>query len=179
MKKRPNPTKCIAFCGILSALAVVVMLIAFIPYLMFVAPVIASCIVAFIYIEIGFNYAALSYATISVLSLLFSPDKEAAMVFVGVFGLYPIIKMLFEKHIRPTILQYIVKLLYLNIVMIISYLIIVFVFGIPLEGMEDFGKFTVPILILLANFMFIMNDMALSAVLTLYNKKFKGKFFRL
>lgn len=179
VRKKVNPTKCIAFCGILSALAVVVMLITFIPYFMFLAPVVASCIIAFIYIELGYRYTLLSYGVISVLSLLFSPDKEAAMIFVGVFGLYPIIKILCENKLKGLLLQILAKLLYLNITLVISYLVIVFIFGIPLEGLEDFGKFTLPILIILANFMFIMNDFALSSVFTLYNKKFKGKLFKL
>lgn len=179
LRKHTNSTKCIAFCGVLSALAVVVMLITFIPYLLFIAPVLACCIVAIINIELDYKYALSSYAVISTLSILFSPDKEAAMIFVGVFGLYPLIKGFFENKFRSNILKFILKLLYLNITLVISYLVIVFIFGIPLEGMNDLGKFTIPILIILANFMFIMNDVALSAVFTLYSKKFKGKFFKL
>ncbi len=178
MKNKPNPTKSIAFCGILSALAIVVMLITFIPYFMFIAPVIASCIIAFIYIELGSRYSILSYGVISVLSLLFSPDKEAAMIFVGVFGLYPLVKMFCENRVKQLLLQFLAKLLYLNIGLVLSYLIIVFIFGIPLEGMEDLGKFAVPILIVLANFMFIMNDVAMTRLLFLYKIKFKGKFFK-
>ncbi len=177
VKYKPNTTKSIAFCGILSALAVVTMLITFIPYLLFIVPVIACCIVAIINTELGYKFAILSYSVISILSLLFSPDKEAAMIFVGVFGLYPLVKHICDKKIRLVFVNFLFKLLYLNITIVTSYLIIVFIFGIPLEGVDDFGKFTIPIILILTNFMFIMTDIAMSNVFTLYEKKFKGKFF--
>lgn len=179
MKRRNNPTKNLAFCGILSALGVVIMLTTIFPYLDFSIPVIASIIVAVIIIEMGYRWAILSYATISTLSMLLCTNKEAAMMFVGIFGLYPVIKSFCESKIKVRTIEYILKFLYFNLGIVISYSIIVFVLGIPFEGLEILGKFTIPILLFVLNLVFLVYDLALTNVLTLYIKNYKGKFFKL
>lgn len=179
MKKKSNPTKSLAFCGILSALSVVIMLTTLIPYLDFSIPVIASCLIAVIMIEINFRWAILSYFTVSALSLLLCNNKEAAMMYVGIFGFYPVIKALCESKIKIRLVEYLLKFLYFNIAIALSYAIIIYIFSIPFEGLEDLGKFAIPIILTVLNGMFILYDIALSRVISLYIIKFKGKFFKL
>ena len=49
----------------------------------------------------------------SLLSLLFVPDKEVALVFVFLLGYYPLVKPKFER-IRPKLLRGVCKLLFCN-----------------------------------------------------------------
>jgi hypothetical protein len=162
-------SKRIALCGMLTALAVVVMLMAYFPYLTFALPVIAGGLLAIIMFEINSKWALGGFFASAILSLLFC-EKEAAMLFVAFFGYYPIVKSFLER-ISSRILEYILKFSVFNIAIIGAYLVIIFVFGIPMEGMGDFGKYTVVILLVLVNIMFLIYDWALSVMYVDYMKR--------
>ena len=57
--------------------------------------------------------ALTAYAAVSLLALLFVPDKEVALIFVFLLGYYPLAKPKFER-IRPAVLCIVCKLLLCN-----------------------------------------------------------------
>ena len=57
--------------------------------------------------------ALTAYAAVSLLALLFVPDKEVALIFVFLLGYYPLAKPYFER-IRPALLRAVCKLLLCN-----------------------------------------------------------------
>ena len=57
--------------------------------------------------------ALTAYAAVSLLALLFVPDKEVALIFVFLLGYYPLAKPKFER-IRPAVLRIVCKLLLCN-----------------------------------------------------------------
>ena len=66
-----------AYCGIVAALCVALMLLgAVIPIAMFIAPAVAGFLVATVCVECGMQLALTAYAAVSLLALLFVPDKE-------------------------------------------------------------------------------------------------------
>ena len=82
-----------AYCGMAAALCVALMLLgAVIPVLMFLAPAVASLILATVCIECGRRMAFTAYGAVSLLSVLFVPDKEVALTFVFLLGYYPLVK---------------------------------------------------------------------------------------
>ena len=82
-----------AYCGMAAALCVALMLLgAVIPVLMFVAPAVASLVIATVCIECGRSMAFTAYGAVSLLSVLFVPDKEVALTFVFLLGYYPLVK---------------------------------------------------------------------------------------
>ena len=92
-----------AYCGMAAALSIAFMLLgAVIPILMYIAPAIASFLVATVCVECGKTLAWTAYGAVSLLSLLFVPDKEV-----------PLVKPKFE-HIRPALLRGLCKLLLCN-----------------------------------------------------------------
>ena len=94
-----------AYCGMAAALSVALMLLgAVVPVLMFIAPAAASLLIATVCMECGMKMALTAYGAVSLLSLLFVPDKEVALVFVFLLGYYPLVKPKFER-IRPKLLR--------------------------------------------------------------------------
>ena len=176
--KTNKKTRELALAGIISALSVVILVMSFFPYLDFSIPALAGCLVAILVIEIGYKWAVMSYLVVSVLSLIICVNKEATVIYVAVFGLYSILKSIFETKIKFIVVEYILKILFFNIMISVAYAVIILIFNIPFEGLEDLGKFAIPILYVLGNFVFIIYDIALTRVLTLYIHKFSGKFLK-
>ncbi len=172
-----------ALGGIISALSLVLMLLSsIVPNLTFVLPALAGVVLMIMVIEIGRKWAFTSYIVISLLSLFILPDKETAMMFVGFFGYYPVLKSLIENKLKKPI-AYILKFLIFNASVLSVYLIIIFVFKIPVDldlgfdGLEWLEKYTVPILLVMANVTFLLYDFLLSRFVVLYLVRF-GKYIR-
>ena len=114
MKQNHQKSWAMAYCGIVAALCVALMLLgAVIPIAMFIAPAVAGFLVATVCVECGMQLALTAYAAVSLLALLFVPDKEVALIFVFLLGYYPLAKPKFER-IRPAVLRIVCKLLLCN-----------------------------------------------------------------
>ena len=110
-----------AYCGMAAALSIAFMLLgAVIPILMYIAPAIASFLVATVCVECGKTLAWTAYGAVSLLSLLFVPDKEVALTFVFLLGYYPLAKPRFDR-IRPAVLRCVCKLLLCNAAVLAMY----------------------------------------------------------
>ena len=113
MKQNHQKSWAMAYCGIVAALCVALMLLgAVIPIAMFIAPAVAGFLVATVCVECGMQLALTAYAAVSLLALLFVPDKEVALIFVFLLGYYPLAKPKFER-IRPAVLRIVCKLVFL------------------------------------------------------------------
>ncbi len=161
----------------LAALAVVIMLLAYVPYFMFAMPALAGALFGILLIELNGKWAFGAYVAAAILTLLLC-EKEAGMLFVGVFGYYPIVKTMYEKIHNP-IVEWLFKWITFNLAAVLSYLVIIFVFQIPLENMGAFGQFTVIILLALGNVMFVFYDLALSKLYHLYYSQLHPRISRL
>ena len=105
MKGRKSKSWAMAYCGMAAALSVALMLLgAVFPIAMFIAPAVASFLIATVCVECGKTMALTAYGAVSLLSLLFVPDKEVALVFVFLLGYYPLVKPRLER-IRPKLLR--------------------------------------------------------------------------
>ena len=105
MNRKHQKSWGMAYCGIVTALCVALMLLgAVIPIAMFIAPAVAGFLVATVCVECGMQLALTAYAAVSLLALLFVPDKEVALIFVFLLGYYPLAKPKFER-IRPAVLR--------------------------------------------------------------------------
>ena len=87
MKKRKSKSWSMAYCGMAAALCVALMLLGtIIPIAMFIAPAVASFLIATVCMECGITMAWTAYAAVSLLGLLFVPDKEIALIFTVLLG---------------------------------------------------------------------------------------------
>lgn len=159
-------SKKIALCGVMTALSVVIMLAAYFPYLTFALPALAGAVFCVLKIEIDSKWAVGSFVAAAILTVLLC-EKESAMMFVSFFGFYPILKSYYER-IPSRVLEYAVKFATFTVCVIFAYFVIIKLFGIPMEGMGDFGKYTPLILLCGGEVMFFVYDLALSQLITVY-----------
>lgn len=157
----------------ISALSLIFMLTAYFPYFTYCSPLAAGAIFAVLVIEFGKKWAFAAYFAVSVLSLILC-EKEASLLFIGFFGYYPILKAVYEKN-KSRIIRTILKFLTFNAGVISAYLVIIFLFDIPL------GNGNIPVLAfaggLLAagNIMMIIYDAALTGFIGFYLERFHLK----
>ena len=170
-------SKKVALCGVMTALAVVIMLAAYFPYLTFALPALAGAVFCVVMIEIGTKWAFGGFVTAAILSVLFC-EKESAMMFTCFFGFYPILKSYYEK-IRSRAVEYIVKFATFTACVALAYFVIIKLFGIPMEGMGDFGKYTPLILLAMGEVMFFAYDLALTQLVTVYMKGMHKRVLKL
>ncbi len=146
-----------ALCGMVSALSVVLMLISSVaPVLMYILPVLSGFLVWYISVLINKKYALGVYFSTSMLSLILLTDKETALAYAMFFGFYPILKDNFRKF--PKIIEWILKFALFNACAVAVGFSGVLIFGVSSEEYSEFGKWTIPILLTLANLMFIMYE---------------------
>ena len=81
-----------ALCGMMAALAVVIMMLGgMIPLATFCCPALAALTLVPVLVEFGRKWALSAYAAVAALSLMLCPDKEAALLF-EFLGYYPALK---------------------------------------------------------------------------------------
>lgn len=157
-----------AFGGIVAALSVVLMFsTGIVPTLTYAVPAVCGALLMATVIETGAASAAVIYVAVSILSLLIVADKEAAVMYSVFFGYYPIIKSFIEKKCN-SIFSWIIKYIIFNFAMILSYFVVAKVFMIPFDDMDFLGKFALPLLLALGNFVFALYDIALTRLVTAY-----------
>lgn len=166
-----------AIGGVIAALSIVLMfLTSIIPSMTYALPAAAGILLIILVIEVDKKWAFGVYFVVSILSILLIADKEAAVMYIFFFGYYPILKAVFEKHFNLA-LSWIVKLIVFNIAVIIAFLITTYVFNIPFDEMEKYGKIAAFALLAAGNLVFIIYDFALTNLVKLYNLKWR-KFFK-
>ena len=166
--------------GIVSALCLVSMfLTGIMPMLAYTLPALAGALLIIIVIEINMKWAFVTYASVGLLSIFITPDKEAAILFVLFLGYYPVLKSIIEK-IKNRYIEWIVKLLCFNFSVIIAYTLIINVFGmmVVFDEFGDFGQYTFAILLALANIVFVIYDIALTKAISSYINWLRPKILR-
>lgn len=162
-----NNTKKIVFCGLMAAVATVIMLSAYFPYLTYATPAIASLAVMVILIELGVKWSFMTYFA-SILPVFLLCENEAKLMYIVLFGVYPIIKVLIEK-INNRVLEWVIKLVFFNAIIIALYYIFSnFIAGFKIEEITFVGSYTIAVLLILGNVVFVCYDICIERVATLY-----------
>ena len=165
-----NNSKNMAMGGVFAALAVVIMnLGGLIPMATYVCPMLCMLLLSFVHRACGSQIAWTWYAAVSILSLLMSPDKEAAAVF-AFLGYYPILKPKLETMKG----KWLWKLAVFNVSMVILYSILIRIMGIAeVTGeSEELAGAMLAVLLILGNVTFISLDRLLTILdLRLRRKK--------
>lgn len=168
----------VAVGGVFSAMALVLMMLTGVfPFGTYAFPVIAGVMLIVIYLEFGFRWSMLVYGVISIMSVLFVSDKEAALFFLLLFGYYPVVKSFIER-LKSKILQYIIKLAIFNAAAVSVYFLMLFVFSMPADSFELFGVNIPLIFLIVGNFVFLIYDLAINVVVAQYLQKYRKIFFK-
>lgn len=164
----------VALGGIVSSLCLLCMFLSGImPMFYLILPMIAGILLMIIAEEVSLSWAWLTYIAVGILSLFITADKEAALVFIMIFGHFPIIRLHLEK-VKLKVLRWLIKLAIFNACAISFFYVTVYVFGIKqmLEEMNEFGRYGAVILLVLCNIIFVLYDLNLYLMYGIYKIKF-------
>ena len=160
-------SKQMALCGLLTALAVVVMILAgAIGIGTFAGPVLE---------EYGPGAAAAAYAAAAILALLLVPEPELALVFAA-FGWYPILRPRIAR-IPSRFLRLVLKIGICTAVILALYGVLLRFLGLTADLMDAAPLFNL-VLLVLGNVTFLLLDLALERLSALWRRKLRKRFFR-
>ncbi|MBQ7116207.1 MAG: hypothetical protein IJN94_07320 [Clostridia bacterium] len=156
-----NKTKNTAISGLMTALSVVLMMLTtLVPVFMYVIPIATGLVVLFVADISDKKWGVGVYFSTAFLSLFLITDKEAALTYALFFGYYPLIKDIIEK--LPKAWGWLLKLALFNASAVGIGVISFYLFGVSGEEYEEFGEFTIPILLIMANVAFVLYDFCIT-----------------
>ena len=165
-----------ALCGVLTALAVLFLLLGgILPAAVLCGPVLAMVSLLPVLEEIGPKAAGTTYAAASILALLLATDWETGLVYLF-FGWYPIL--------RPKIAVLPSRLLRLAVRLAICNAVIFLLYGFVLrflslmEGVDTVSCLFWLLLALMGNVLFLLLDRVLARLTILWNRRLRQRFFR-
>jgi len=170
----------VALGGIVAALCLVTMFLAgVLPALYLVLPMIAGVLLMIIAEEVSRSWAFLTYIAVSLLSVFITFDKEAALIFIMLFGHYPILR-LFIMKLPTKLLRWIVKLAVFNVCVIGYFYVTVYILGLDqlVDEFGEYGKYGAYIMLGMANGVLIMYDISLDGAYNIYKTRLAPKFKR-
>ena len=169
----------------ITALSVVILIPSALEVFVYTLPAMAGMLTMFSVVELDKKWSAGIYAATSLIGLLLVANKEAVIYYVAFFGYYPILKAIFESKL-PKAIEYILKFLVFNVSIILAGVVLVNIFGMPyadLLGIDGestfFSKYALPIMLGLGNLVFILYDIALTRLFTVYVLVWQKKFRKL
>lgn len=173
-------TSLTALGGIITALSIVFMFMSsLIPFMTYIVPAFAGLLLIVTVQEVELKWSAYIYVAVSLLSLLVIADKESAVMYAFFFGYYPFVRALLDKKVKNKIVNKLLKFIIFNAGVVLGYLLIIYVFAIPIEEMEEFGKYTNLVLLGLGNITFIFYDIVVKNLSLIYEKKWHKQIVKL
>lgn len=163
----------VALSGIMTALSVLLLQLgALIWILAYVMPLLCGLLMIAICESADTKAAWLIYAAVSVLSVVLLNDKESALLYTLFFGYYPMVREALSR-IRNRVLQYGIKLLIFNVGVVAAELICTFVLGVPFDLF--LGKWSAPLLLVMANLIFVIYERLMGLLTVIYRRKYKPR----
>lgn len=163
------------------ALSTVIMLASSIlPYFTYAIPGIAALLVLFMQVECSPKWALGVYVGTAILSAVIVPYKEAVGIYIAVLGYYPLVKTFFDKP-KNKYISLLIKSVFFTAVIIATYCVMMFVFGISTELLEEGEKIFIPVLVVLGLAAFLLYDRAMTMLEITYYRKWQRtvrKLFR-
>jgi hypothetical protein len=130
--------------------------------------VICSIISVLVMLEAGTSAALSMWGVAGVLTMLLLPDKSVALEYVLLGGIYPVIKSYAERI--NIVMCWMIKLIYFNAAFTAFVLLSTYVFAV-----EDLGVGIQTTAYALGNIFFIMYDLCLTSLISLYIIKWRSK----
>lgn len=156
----------LTFSAVMSALAVIITVMAYFPYLTYALPAMAGLAIMAVLIETDKKWALLTYFCSAIL-LFFIGEIESKVLYIAFFGYYPILKAVIER-IRNNVFEWIIKLVLFNAVIIAVYSLFSGVFGMDSEEFGILAKYGIYILLAGANVVFVLYDICVSRMAMFY-----------
>lgn len=165
-------TRKFTVASIMSALAVVCLFgSAYLPTGRIALLAITSMCVLVTVAECGVKFAWLQYTATSLLALLLIPFKFQVLLFVTLLGYYPVLKLHIES-IKNLWLEWVVKILFFNTLLIMMYLAFKFFLlqYVTFGAVFDIVVSNIWLVILISEIVFVVYDYLLSFFAHYYNE---------
>ena len=178
-KQGPGIAYIVSLCGIMSGLAVALMFcLGMIPGFEYVSPMVAGVLIWVIRERLGVRYGLVSYTAVGLLTMLFTANYEASMMFIFLLGYYPIVRQYIMK-IKAAVLRWVAKVA-LYAAAVSCYFVLINLFGMSqlLEDMGEFGQYGQWVMLGLGAVAFVLYDLFLGLFFPFYEKVLKPKISR-
>ena len=180
-------TKKLTASALLAAMGVAILFLgSVVQTLDLTAAALASFFCIFAVIELGGAYSWMIFAVTGFLSVILMPYSMSGWFYLLFFGYYPILKEKFERLKLP--ISWLVKMILLNVALAISIITASFIFYggnmfesfITMFGAEDWGLYAAIGIYALVNVTFVIYDLALTRLISLYifKLRYRFKFFK-
>ncbi len=179
-KQGPGIAYIVSLCGIMSGLAVALMFcLGMIPGFEYVSPMVAGVLIWVIRERLGVRYGLVSYAAVGLLTMLFTANYEASMMFIFLLGYYPIVRQYIMK-IKTAVLRWVAKVALYAAAAVSCYFVLINLFGMSqlLEDMGEFGQYGQWVMLGLGAVAFVLYDLFLGLFFPFYEKVLKPKISR-
>ncbi len=177
MNKR-NGVK-IAFCGITAALSLVILLMTLVPITEMSLAALAGIVMIPTIIEFGRKTGFLLYTVVSILALLLIPTVEGKALYVAFFGYYPVLKSALESRRLPRVAEWGAKFAVFNAAVIVAYVLMLNVFGLPADSFTIGGVSLPWVFLLIGNGVFFLYDWCLTGLISKYMTLWQPRVRRL
>lgn len=179
MSRFREQSRRMALCGVLAALAVVLLSLGgMIPFATFCCPVLAMVCMVPVVQSFGGKTSLLFYMAVAILGLLLAPDKEVALLFVFL-GYYPALRPCINAKIGKKGIRIVVKVVIFALSITLMYALAIQVLGMGYIAEEYAGaKLLLLATVLMGLVVWLLVDRLLGLVTILYEKKWKKKLFR-
>lgn len=155
----------------------VFMLLSYFPYFTYAVPAITGLLTMMLVIEINVKWAFAAYVAASVLVFIFA-EPESKLMYICLFGYYPIVKALIERINKPVI-EWILKLAVFNAAAIMIYAVFAGIFGVSIEDFDALGKYGAYIFLAFGNGVFVLYDITVSRLSGTYMYRIHPKVKKL
>lgn len=176
-RQKPHISYIVSLCGIMCGLALVMMFfLSMIPAFEYVSPAVSGVLLWVVYERLGAKYGIISYIAVGLLSLMFTPNYEASLMFIFLLGYYPILRDYIMK-LRLAALRWIVKLIVYAASATVCYWLLINLFNMKqlLEDIGEFGEYGALILLGMGAVAFVLYDIFLGLYRPFYEQILKPK----
>lgn len=163
-------TQKLALGGIFAGLAVVLMFLAnFLPMLNIALPVFAGMALMPLMVELDWKWALGAYAAAGLLSLILIRNLDSLILFLGLFGWYPILKGVLEQKKLSRWVEYLIKLVCFNAALAICCGLVFFLLGVTQLFSQILAfQYGIVLFFVLMNLVFLLYDFCLRRVVQWY-----------
>ena len=176
---RMRKTKKLALSSLCAALGVVFLSVgAFLEVLDMSAALLASFLVLFCFLEMGYRYAFSVFAVTALLALMLLPQTTAPWMFALLFGYMPVSKFGFEK-LCGKILSWIPKLILFNAVWAVMIFLLGALLGFTTENPFGIPPYAIYIAFFaVGDLMYVVCDVLYVRLARVYMVRFRERFAR-
>lgn len=170
----------VALGGIISSLCLLCMfLTGILPALYITLPMAAGILMMIMSIEVDTRWALLTYLSTSILSVFITFEKEASLMYILLFGYYPVIKK-FLDQIRPIFVKILIKFAVFNISIMTETILTVVLLGSDefFNEMIEKGFVFIVLYAVAINFICFSYDYILKGLVAVYIQRIKPRLKR-